>query len=63
MKKLPSKTNTAAPDKEPRNFKNVAVLLDDHAILAQLAKAKQRTMARQLSVLIRKAFDELEKAS
>lgn len=61
MTKLPSKQ--ATPPKEARNFKNVAVLLDDHAILAQLAKAEQRTMARQLSVLIRKAFDELQQAS
>lgn len=44
-------------------FKNVAVLLEDHAMLSQLAKAEQRSMARQLSVLIRKAFDEMEKAS
>ena len=37
-------------------FKNVAVLLEDHAKLAKLSRTEQRSMARQLSVLIRKAY-------
>jgi len=44
--------------KEELKFKNVAVLLDDHAKLNELATLDQRSMARQLSVLIRKAYEE-----
>jgi len=49
--------------KEEPKFKNVAVLLDDHAMLHKLAQLDQRSMARQLSVLIRKAYDSLETSS
>jgi hypothetical protein len=45
--------------KEEPKFKNVAVLLDDHSMLNKLAHLDQRSMARQLSVLIRKAYDSL----
>jgi hypothetical protein len=44
--------------KEAPKFKNVAVLLDDHAMLHELATADQRSMARQLSVLIKKSYEE-----
>lgn len=47
-----------APTKEAPKFRNVAVLLEDHAKLHTLADEEQRSMARQLSVLIRKAYDE-----
>lgn len=58
------KKPTTAARKDPSpTFKNVAVLLDDHAMLSQLAKQEQRSMARQLSVLIRKAFDEMNAAA
>ena len=45
---------------EPPKFRNVAVLLEDHAKLNTLAQDEQRSMARQLSVLIRKAYAEAE---
>lgn len=45
-------------DKQPEikkpNFRNVALLLDDHAMLKQLAETDQRSMTRQLSVIIRR---------
>jgi len=40
-------------------FQNVGLLKEDHDLLRKLADAEQRSMARQLSVLIRKAVDEL----
>jgi len=44
-------------------FKNVALLPADHAMLKKIAEADQRTMTRQLSVIIRNECDrwELEK--
>ena len=52
-----------AKKKEAPKFKNVAVLLDDHAMLHELATEDQRSMARQLSVLIRKAYENKNKAT
>lgn len=46
--------------KDDQKFRNVGLLLDDHDKLRQLADREQRSMARQLSVLIRKAFEEIE---
>lgn len=46
--------------KEDPKFRNVGLLLDDHDKLRQLAEREQRSMARQLSVLIRKAFEETQ---
>lgn len=40
-------------------FKNVAVLEEDHELLRQLAEREQRSMARQLSVMIRRATEDL----
>lgn len=34
-------------------FQNVGLLKEDHDLLRELAKLEQRSMARQLSVLIR----------
>ena len=51
-----------AKKKETPKFKNVAVLLDDHAMLHELATEDQRSMARQLSVLIRKAYEMKNKS-
>jgi len=42
--------------KEDLKFRNVALLLDDHKMLKQMADADQRTMTRQLSVIIKKEF-------
>ena len=35
-------------------FRNVALIDEDHALLSKLAASEQRSMARQLSVLIRR---------
>ena len=44
--------------KEQRKFRNVAVLRDDHERLRRLAEHDQRSMARELTVLIRNAYIE-----
>lgn len=49
-------------EKKKHTFHNVALFKDDHDMLRQLAEREQRSMARQLSVIIRKAVDELEQA-
>ena len=45
-------------DKDKQKFQNVGLIKDDHDILRNLAETEQRSMARQLSVLIRKAEAE-----
>jgi len=50
----------AATEKEEHKFKNVAVLTDDHKLLYDLSVKEQRSMARQMSVLIRRAVAENE---
>jgi len=40
-------------------FKNVAVIEEDHELLRLLAEKEQRSMARQLSVMIRRATEDL----
>lgn len=42
-------------DKDKQKFQNVGLLKEDHALLRELAEKEQRSMARQLSVLIKKA--------
>ena len=42
-------------------FKNVALLPEDHSVLSQIAASEQRTMTRQLSVIIRKYKSHLKK--
>ena len=44
--------------KEELKFRNVAVLRDDHERLRRLADHNQRSMARELTVLIRNAYIE-----
>jgi hypothetical protein len=46
--------------KDDQKFRNVGLLLEDHEKLRQLAEREQRSMARQLSVLIRKAFEDTQ---
>ena len=46
--------------KEDPKFRNVGLLLEDHDKLRLLADREQRSMARQLSVLIRRAFEDVE---
>jgi hypothetical protein len=45
--------------KEPRKFCNVALLPEDHERLRALAELEQRTMTRQLSVIIRKEYSDM----
>jgi hypothetical protein len=51
-----------AKQDEPK-FKNVGLLSEDHDLLRMLAEREQRSMARQLSVLIRRAMDEVQAVS
>ena len=50
------------PRKNELRFCNVALLPEDHAKLKQLAEIDQRSMTRQLSVIIRKDFTKLGEA-
>jgi DNA-binding XRE family transcriptional regulator len=50
------------PQPQLPKFRNVAMLLDDHEMLREMAGKEQRNMARQLSVLVRKAYADLEKS-
>jgi hypothetical protein len=43
-------------DKDKQKFQNVGLIKEDHELLRKLADGEQRSMARQLSVLIRKAI-------
>jgi len=45
---------------EESKFRNVGLLVEDHDKLRQLAEREQRSMARQLSVLIRKAMESAD---
>ena len=49
-----SKKTTKKP--ETRKFCNVALLPEDHDMLREMADEAQRTMTRQLSVIIRKEY-------
>ena len=46
----------AKKKEEQRRFCNVALLPEDHERLKELADDEQRTMTRQLSVIIRKEY-------
>jgi hypothetical protein len=46
------------PSTEEQKFRNVGLLVEDHDKLRQLAEREQRSMARQLSVLIRQAVED-----
>jgi len=49
-------------EKDKVQFQNVGLVKEDHELLRKIAQKEQRSMARQLSVMIRKAFDEMEVA-
>lgn len=42
-----------------QTFKNVGVPAEDHSLLAQIANHEDRSMARQLAVMIRQKHREL----
>jgi hypothetical protein len=54
MARYKGKEKTANPN--PR-FRNVALLPDDHALLRSMAAEEQRTMTRQLSVIIKREHE------
>ena len=58
--KLTLTTGTPTGGKKPLPFRNVALLPEDHVMLRQIADADQRTMTRQLSVMIRNEYKCLE---
>jgi|TARA_B100001287_G_C22419148_1_gene406056 hypothetical protein len=49
-------------EKDKVQFQNVGLLKEDHDMLRNLAEQEQRSMARQLSVIIRKAVAERKAA-
>lgn len=44
-------------ESEKQKFQNVGLIKEDHDLLRLIAEREQRSMARQLSVLIRQAHD------
>lgn len=48
---------------EKARFRNVAVPLETYEMLRQVADREERTMARQIGVLIRRAYEEKAKPS
>jgi len=44
-------------------FKNVAVPADDHHLLSLIAEHEDRSMARQLAVMIREKYREIQSAA
>ena len=49
-------------EKDMQQFQNVGLIKEDHDLLRNLAESDQWSMARQLSVLIRKAIAEMKPA-
>ena len=49
-------------EKEKQQFQNVGLIKEDHDLLRKISNKEQRSMARQLSVLIRKAVAEMEES-
>ena len=47
-------------ESEKVHFQNVGLIKEDHDLLRKVAALEQRSMARQLSVLIRRAVAEME---
>ncbi|MDB9924127.1 hypothetical protein OAC90_01465 [Planktomarina sp.] len=45
---------------EKVRFQNVGLIKEDHDLLRKIAASEQRSMARQLSVMIRRAVAEIE---
>lgn len=43
-----------------QKFQNVGLIKEDHDLLRMIATSEQRSMSRQLSVLIRKAVAEMK---
>ena len=56
--KLKDKLTISLPNKKELPFRNVALLPEDHDKLKAIAVTEQRTMTRQLSVIIRKEYEK-----
>lgn len=56
--KLKDKLTISLPNKKELPFRNVALLPEDHDKLKSIAVTEQRTMTRQLSVIIRKEYEK-----
>lgn len=60
MARYKGKKETAKPT---LRFRNVALLPEDHALLRSMAAEEQRTMTRQLSVIIRREHESRAKGA
>ena len=47
-------------ENKKQQFQNVGLIKEDHDLLRKIAESEQRSMARQLSVMIRKTIAEME---
>ena len=47
-------------ESKKQQFQNVGLIKEDHDLLRKIAELEQRSMARQLSVMIRKTIAEME---
>lgn len=47
------------PVKEKKVFQNVGLLAEDHAKLKEVCEVEMRSMSQQLSMMIRKTYDQL----
>tara|TARA_R100000935_G_scaffold19442_1_gene37358 strand:+ start:562 stop:741 length:180 start_codon:yes stop_codon:yes gene_type:complete len=57
-----AQTKTDEPKKGAGlQFQNVGLIKEDHDLLRKLAASEQRSMARQLSVLIQRAVAEMDR--
>ena len=55
---LKDKLTISLPNKKELPFRNVALLPEDHDKLKAIAVTEQRTMTRQLSVIIRREYEK-----
>ena len=55
---MKSEKKITLPKKVELPFRNVALLPEDHDKLKSIASIEQRTMTRQLSVIIRKEYEK-----
>tara|TARA_R100000995_G_C3454776_1_gene109970 strand:- start:373 stop:567 length:195 start_codon:yes stop_codon:yes gene_type:complete len=59
MKKKNNVDNATLSENPRHKYRTVALLLKDYAFLREIADDEQRSMARQLSVIIRKEYESL----
>ena len=54
---------TKLSEEDKVQFQNIGLLKEDHDLLREIAKLEQRSMARQLSVIIRQFLGDLKNKS